>query len=201
MSDENVAGLADDLYDVIGLLRRRSRRLVGAPLPELALSAAQLELLRVVRRNPGITVAESARVLGLAANTVSTLVGQLLTLGVLVRERDTNDRRVARLDLTASARAALEQWRDRRAQTTATALEGLTRVERERLADALGTIARIAAALPDSTAPISLGAPGQRTATDEPVGATPSPGSPAARLAQEPAGNDRGDGGDGGDGP
>jgi DNA-binding MarR family transcriptional regulator len=153
VSDENVAGLADDLYDVIGLLRRRSRRLVGAPLPELALSGAQLELLRVVRRNPGITVAESARVLGLAANTVSTLVGQLLTLGVLVRERDESDRRVARLDLTPPARAGLEQWRDRRAQTTATALAGLSADERARLAEALTTIARIAADLPESSHP------------------------------------------------
>jgi DNA-binding MarR family transcriptional regulator len=148
VSDENVAGLADDLYDVIGLLRRRSRRLVGAPLPELALSGAQLELMRVVRRNPGITVAESARVLGLAANTVSTLVGQLLALEVLVRQRDTSDRRVARLDLTPSARAGLEQWRDRRAQATAVALEGLPADERARLAAALPTIARIAADLP-----------------------------------------------------
>src|SRR3954462_8975413 len=112
VSDENVAELADDLYDVIGLLRRRSRRLVGAPLPELALSGAQLELMRVVRRNPGITVADAARVLGLAANTVSTLVGQLLALEVLVRQRDASDRRVARLDLTPSARESLEQWRD-----------------------------------------------------------------------------------------
>jgi len=150
VSDEKVAGLADDLYDVIGLLRRRSRRLVGAPLPELALSGAQLELLRVVRRNPGITVAESARVLGLAANTVSTLVGQLLALGVLVRERDTSDRRVARLDLTPSARAGLEQWRDRRAQSTAVALAGLPAADRARLAAALPTIARIAANLPEA---------------------------------------------------
>ena len=150
MSDENAAGLADDLYDVIGLLRRRSRRLVGAPLPELALSGAQLELLRVVRRNPGITVAESARVLGLAANTVSTLVGQLLGLGVLVRERDTSDRRVARLHLTPSARAGLEQWRDRRAQSTAVALAGLPAADRARLAAALPTIARIAANLPET---------------------------------------------------
>ena len=146
-----MAGLADDLYDVIGLLRRRSRRLVGAPLPELALSGAQLELLRVVRRNPGITVAESARVLGLAANTVSTLVGQLLTLGVLVREQDASDRRVARLDLTPPARDGLEQWRDRRAQTTATALAALPVDERARLAEALATIARIAADLPASS--------------------------------------------------
>jgi DNA-binding MarR family transcriptional regulator len=149
VDDDSVAGLADDLYDVIGLLRRRSRRLVGAPLPELALSGAQLELLRVVRRNPGITVAEAARVLGVAANTVSTLVGQLLAREVLVRRRDDHDRRVARLDLTSSARERLEQWRDRRTLATATALTGLSAAERTRLAAALPTIARIAADLPD----------------------------------------------------
>jgi DNA-binding MarR family transcriptional regulator len=180
----DVNGLADDLYDVIGLLRRRSRRLVGAPLPELALSGAQLELVRVVRRNPGITVAESARVLGLAANTVSTLVGQLLAVDVLVRERDSSDRRVARLDLTASARTALEQWRDRRAQTTATALAGLPADERARLADALVTIARIAADLPESTAS-SPHSPGSEASA-------PAPAVPSGAVAREhqPSGGD-----------
>jgi len=161
-----VAELVDDLYDVIGLLRRRSRRLVGAPLPELALSGAQLELVRVVRRNPGITVAEAARVLGLAANTVSTLVGQLIALEVVVRERDTTDRRVARLHLTSTARAGLEQWRDRRAAGTAAALAALPEAERARLAAALPTIARVAAGLPDT---------GSDSATHEPEAALQAP--------------------------
>src|SRR6478736_5081768 len=143
VSDEDAAGLADELYDAIGLLRRRSRRLVGAPQPEL---------LRVLRRNPGITVTEAAHLLGLAANTVSTLVSQLLPLGVLVRERDATDRRVARLDLTPSAREGLEQWRDRRTQATATVLARLPAGERARLSEALATIARIAADLPESSA-------------------------------------------------
>ena len=146
-----MAGLADELFDAIGLLRRRSRRLVGAPRPELALSGAQHELLRVVRRNPGVTVTEAAHVLGLAANTVSTLVGQLLPLGVLVRDRDATDRRVARLDLTPSARESLEQWRDRRTQATATALARLPADERAHLAEALAIIVRIAADLPDGS--------------------------------------------------
>jgi len=153
VSDDNVAGLVDDLYDVVGLLRRRSRRLVGAPLPELALSGAQLELMRVVRRNPGVTVAEAARVLGLAPNTVSTLVGQLVSLGVLVRSRDLTDRRLARLELTPSARTGLEQWRDRRSQATAAVLAQLPADERARLAAALPAIARVAAGLPDSLDP------------------------------------------------
>jgi DNA-binding MarR family transcriptional regulator len=148
VSNDDVTVLADDLYDVIGLLRRRSRRLAGAPLPHLALSGAQLELLRVVRRNPGITVAEAARVLGLAPNTVSTLVGQVVALEVVVRERDATDKRVARLDLTPAARSGLEQWRDRRAQATAVALGALAPGDREQLAAALSTIAQVAAALP-----------------------------------------------------
>jgi DNA-binding MarR family transcriptional regulator len=173
VDDDSVAGLADDLYDVIGLLRRRSRRLVGSPLPELALSGAQRELVRVVRRNPGVTVADAARVLGLAPNTVSTLVGQLLALGVVVRERDEQDRRVARLDLTAWARTALERWRDRRVQATASALSGLPSAERARLAAALPTIARIAADLPEPAdagvrEPDGLGPPPEQEAVMRP---------------------------------
>jgi DNA-binding MarR family transcriptional regulator len=144
--------LADDLFDVLGLLRRRSRRLVGAPLPELELSGAQLELVRVIRRNPGVAVADAAALLGLAPNTVSTLVGQLVALSVVVRERDEQDRRVARLHLTSPAREAVERWRDQRAGAIASALESLGLEERTRIAHALPLIAEVAARLPDAPA-------------------------------------------------
>lgn len=159
MSEQNLPGLVDDLYDVVGLLRRRSRRLVGAPLPELALSGAQLELMRVVRRSPGVTVAEAARVLGLAPNTVSTLVGQLVALEVLVRTRDLADRRLARLELTPSAREGLELWRDRRSQATAAVLAQLSPDELTGLAAALPTIARVATGLPETLEPAPEPAP------------------------------------------
>jgi DNA-binding MarR family transcriptional regulator len=139
--------LVDGLHDVVGLLRRRSRRLTGPPLPDLALSGAQLELVRVVRRSPGIGVADAASALGLAPNTVSTLVGRLTALGVLVRERDDTDRRMARLDLTPDTRRALERWRDRRAQATREALSVLDNGERDLLERALPLLARVAAAL------------------------------------------------------
>jgi DNA-binding MarR family transcriptional regulator len=139
--------LVDDLHDVVGLLRRRSRRSTGPPLPDLALSGAQLELVRVVRRSPGIGVADAASALGLAPNTVSTLVSRLTSLEVLVRERDDADRRAARLDLTPDIRHALERWRDRRAQATAMALAVLDDTERDLLEQALPLLARVAAAL------------------------------------------------------
>ena len=140
--------LADELYDAVGLLRRRSRRLAGAPFPGLALSGAQLELVRLVRREPGLAVAEAATQLGLAPNTVSTLVGQLVALEVVVRERHDSDRRVARLRLTEDARESLEQWRDRRALATTTAVGELTEQERTALRRALPVIRQLADSLP-----------------------------------------------------
>jgi len=189
VSDDNVAGLVDDLYDVVGLLRRRSRRLVGVPLPELALSGAQLELMRVVRRSPGITVAEAARVLGLAPNTVSTLVGQLVAMEVLLRSRDLADRRLARLELTPGAREGLEQWRDRRSQATAAVLSQLPDAERASLAAALPTIARIAVGLPDSQEPADVMA---STGADSPIPVSPVSvslvaDSPVADSSRQPA--------------
>lgn len=178
VSEQNLPGLVDDLYDVVGLLRRRSRRLVGAPLPELALSGAQLELMRVVRRSPGVTVAEAARVLGLAPNTVSTLVGQLVALEVLVRTRDLTDRRLARLELTPSAREGLEQWRDRRSQATAAVLAQLTPEERSGLAAALPTIARVASGLPETLEQTHAPEPTTPTSPGTEAPAADSPGQP-----------------------
>jgi hypothetical protein len=85
---------------------------------------------------------------------------------------------VARLDLTPSARERLEQWRDRRVQATATALARLPADERTRLGEALSTIARIAADLPEG-----LEAP-------EPSGETP-PLTSARGDGESRAGGDR----------
>ncbi|GAA4336476.1 hypothetical protein GCM10023086_69750 [Streptomyces venetus] len=58
---------------------------------------AEVELLRLVVTRPGIGISDAARDLGLAANSVSTLVNQLPRAGCLVRETDPADRRAARL--------------------------------------------------------------------------------------------------------
>jgi hypothetical protein len=107
-------------------------------------------------------------------------VGQLTSLEVLVRLRDSADRRVARLELTPSAAAALESWRDRRTQATAVALGALDADERAAIARALPLLARVAASLPEPD-----------TSGTAPTPATPStPTSPTASVvpasAEEP---------------
>jgi len=65
------------------LVRRRLRSVVAGP----PLRGAQVELLQVIEKQPGIGIAPAGRALHLAANSVSTLVNQLIDLGMLVRAR------------------------------------------------------------------------------------------------------------------
>jgi DNA-binding MarR family transcriptional regulator len=125
-------------------LRRALRRRPGRPRELSELTGAELELVRLVRRRPNLTIAEAARELGLASNTVSTLVGRLSVSGVLVRSVDEADRRSARLELTPAMRRRVEDWRDRRTETLDAALANLTPAEKRTVQAALPVLARLA---------------------------------------------------------
>ncbi len=135
--------LADRLLATVGLIRRRTRRAVGAPF-EGQLSQAQTEVVRHVRRHPGASVKETARALALAPNTVSTLVASLVEAGMIVRQPDPNDLRVARLALTAQARGSLETWRSQRLAAVVSAVATLTASQRDDLERGLTALQSIA---------------------------------------------------------
>lgn len=108
---------------------------------------SQLELVKLVSRQPGISVAEAAERLRLAANTVSTLVGQLTDAGVMVRRHDAGDRRVAQLHLEESTGRRVASWHDRRVEAVASAMSGLSPQDRRRLLDATSALGRLVDAL------------------------------------------------------
>ncbi len=139
----DAAHAADALLGAVGQIRRRSRRAVGGPLPETSLTGSQTELVRLVRREPGIGVADAAARLGLAPNTVSTLVRQLVEAGHMRREPDPDDRRAARLRLTDRARREVEQWRDRRIEAVARALDRLDAADLDALDAAITLLSRV----------------------------------------------------------
>lgn len=93
MTDDGTAGaaaaLGSALADLNRVLRRSTSRRTGRP----PLSDAQVEVLRLVERWPEISVKETAERLHTAANTVSTLVGDLTGAGLLERDRDPDNRR------------------------------------------------------------------------------------------------------------
>jgi DNA-binding MarR family transcriptional regulator len=152
MSAAEPAQLADELLRAMASIRRSGRLVAARPAELSALTGAQLDLVRLVRRRPGVSVGEAAGELRLAGNTVSTLVRQLTGAGVLIRTSDPFDRRVARLELTAEMQRSVSAFRDRRVAVLATAMDELPPADRERLADAVEMIGRLAGRLPDRAA-------------------------------------------------
>ena len=86
----------------------------------------------------------TAQALGLAPNTVSTLVGSLVKAGMLTREPDPDDQRVAHLILTAAAREPLEAWRAHRLEAMAKSVAALTPDQRRDLDAGMAVLQTIA---------------------------------------------------------
>jgi DNA-binding MarR family transcriptional regulator len=139
--------LSDELMSTIAALRRVVRRNLRPTMPGPALRGAHIELIRAVKNRPGIGVAAVARELGLAPNSVSTLVNQLLEMDMLTRQTDPGDRRAARLHLTGAAVRRLDAWRQARTELVGEALGRLSTSDRETLADALPALRALLANL------------------------------------------------------
>jgi DNA-binding MarR family transcriptional regulator len=108
--------LIAQLFNVVGRFRRQLRRSTGSGFDTIGVTQSQAEMLRLVGRQPGISVREAATELALVPNTASTLVSKLAADGLLIRTVDADDRRVGRLRLTEPAqRIADESRAERRA--------------------------------------------------------------------------------------
>jgi len=139
--------LAGGLARTMGRLRRSLNRQVRAGSGADALAEAQLEIVRLLHRRPGLRVHDVAVELGLASNTVSTLIHQLADAGLLERSADPADARVTHLHLSPAAEQLLQRRRDLRSDLLATRLVELDGHERQTLARALLLLESIALSL------------------------------------------------------
>jgi DNA-binding MarR family transcriptional regulator len=140
-------GTAAELLRAIGAVRRTARRAVQQAWDQEPLPPARSELLLLVARRPGITVAEAAHELHLAQNTVSTLVSKLTAEHLIDRGTDSADRRAARLTVAPAGRARLAGYRDLRAELAGRALDGLPEADQQALAAAVPALHRLAGLL------------------------------------------------------
>jgi DNA-binding MarR family transcriptional regulator len=141
------AEVVTELMHLTASMRRFARRAVAARLAFTPLPEAQRELLFVVEAHPGIGIAAAAADLGLAGNSVSTLVNALVEAGLLTREIDTADRRAARLMLTDAAMARLQRWRQARGELLGRALDRTDAKDRAAIEAALPALRRLHAML------------------------------------------------------
>jgi DNA-binding MarR family transcriptional regulator len=151
--DEWAKTEASRLLTVVGAIRRVTRRAVRNSAYADPLPPARSELLRLASRRPGLSVAEAAHELRLAPNSVSTMVSQLVTDGLLSRVRADGDGRMVRLTITEQGAARVAQWRDLRAELTGRALENLDSADREAIQLALPALARLAELMEEQLSP------------------------------------------------
>jgi DNA-binding MarR family transcriptional regulator len=135
--------LTAELFNVVGRFRRQLRRSAGRGFDAAGLTQSQAEMLRLVGRQPGISVREAAAELGLVPNTASTLVSKLATDGLLIRTVDADDRRVGRLGLTEPAQRIADETRAARRAVLSAVLDELDTSQLERLANGLEVLAEM----------------------------------------------------------
>jgi len=139
------------LAGLIGRLHRALRKRVRENFVAPALPQSQIEVLGLLHRTPGLRVHELSALLGLAPNTASTVLQQLLRLGYVQRQVDLEDRRSARLTLTEAARQRMARWRDTRGVVLARTLEALPSEDQQAIIAALPALARLTATLEASS--------------------------------------------------
>ncbi|MFI5511742.1 MarR family winged helix-turn-helix transcriptional regulator [Mycobacterium sp. NPDC051804] len=134
--------IAADIFDTHGRFRRQVRRTAGRAFTT-GLPESQADLVRLIGRQPGISVSAAAAELGMAANTASTLVTKLSGDGLVIREVDATDRRVGRLRLSANAQRVADNSRKARRTALAGILDQLSDDEIDSLADGLVVIKKM----------------------------------------------------------
>ncbi|KPC84199.1 MULTISPECIES: MarR family winged helix-turn-helix transcriptional regulator [Streptomyces] len=112
-----------------------------APAP---VSAAQLRVMYIIERDPGINLRTLGRHLDAAAPSVSRLCDRLQAAGFVGRTPRPDDRREMLLELTEAGAAHLRDVRRRREQALYQAMQRMTPAAREALTTGLSAFCEAA---------------------------------------------------------
>jgi DNA-binding MarR family transcriptional regulator len=137
-SDEAEAELAARLRLSVLRLARRLRREAGAEI-----TASQLSALSSLRRSGSLTLGELSAVERVKPPTMTRIVASLEELGLVARSVDASDRRVARVEVTASGQGFLDRSRHRKDAYLAARLRDLDEADRGALTNAVDALERL----------------------------------------------------------
>jgi DNA-binding MarR family transcriptional regulator len=141
------AALSTDLAKVLARIGRGLRYRTRAVREALDITHSEGELLRLLERRPGIRVQDAAIELGIASNSVSTLVKQLTRTGLAQRSSDPLDGRAACLWLTPLSQEWVTRVGSAREQAIDRALDTLDDSERAALQAAVPAMVHLSKAV------------------------------------------------------
>jgi DNA-binding MarR family transcriptional regulator len=139
--------LTTELEKVLARIGRGLRYRTRAVRDALEVTPSEADLLRLLARRPGLRVQDAAVELGVASNSVSTLVKQLTRTGLVQRASDPLDGRAAHLGLTPLAEEWVTRWGNAREAAIGRALESLDDTDRAAIEAAVPAMARLAKAI------------------------------------------------------
>lgn len=131
--------VAAELRPVLLRLARELRKETG----QLGITARQATLLWLVKRRPGLSLAELAAEEGISPPALNGHVDRLERAGLIERVRSSDDRRRVGLRLTDDGSRMLRRVRARRTTWLTERLVALDPFELEALEGALGPLARL----------------------------------------------------------
>ena len=131
------------LTEVVTRLRRVLRASIRSEYPWESLPMAQVELLQRLREEPGLRLNDLAARHRLANNTVSMLVQQLVSAGLVTRSTRPDDRRAVMLELTDGGRQVLTDWQAAHERRLSGALATLPAADQQAISAALPALSRL----------------------------------------------------------
>jgi DNA-binding MarR family transcriptional regulator len=131
--------VADDLRPVLLRLARELRK----ETEQLGVTARQATLLWLVKRSPGLSLAELAAEEGISPPALSGYVDRLERAGLLERVRSSEDRRRVGLRLTDEGVKLMRRIRARRTTWLAERVQRLEPAERDSVQAAIPALKRL----------------------------------------------------------
>jgi DNA-binding MarR family transcriptional regulator len=141
------AGTAVALTDALTRLRRALRSSIRTDIAWETLPMAQVELLQTLADGSRTRVGDLAEDLHLAPSTVSGLISQMLTSGLVQRDTDPDDRRAAVVVQTVEGKKQLAAWESANERRVADALSRLSKEDRAAITAALPGLRALAGEL------------------------------------------------------
>lgn len=141
---------ARGLTEAVTRLRRALRASIRTDYPWETLPMAQVELLMVLAEHSPTRIGDLAARQRLAPSTVSGLIGQMISAGLVARETDPSDRRASAVTLTDAGRDQLTAWALAHERRLDGALAALDDADRSAIRTALPALFRLAEHLDDN---------------------------------------------------
>ncbi|MFD1661570.1 MarR family winged helix-turn-helix transcriptional regulator [Streptomyces caeni] len=132
------------LTEAVTRLRRALRSSIRTDYPWETLPMAQVELLQVLGEHSPTRISDLAARRRLAPSTVSGLISQMITAGLVARDVDSADRRASVVTLTDAGRKKLTAWTTAHERRIDAALAALDDSSRAAIAHALPALFQLA---------------------------------------------------------